>query len=156
MMSFQKCRVTGLECIASDPDKMTLKATCTSDWPDLWRHRKPSALHFFQHKTAPPSFPCFSFFQSRSLTILSLFTMYLHRRATPSASNGSLSRGAIAGIATGVVIFTLALAVCVLLYRRRSRRRRGVEDLTMGPPDDGLIEYGEQPTDAFEDRKSVV
>lgn len=41
--------------------------------------------------------------------------MYLHRR---SASNGSLSRGAIAGIATAAIVFSIILALGAIVYWR--------------------------------------
>jgi len=64
--------------------------------------------------------------------------MYLDRR---SASNGSLSRGAVAGIAVGAVIFTVILSVGALTVWMRTRVKwtKHTQPTYVHP---GITEYG--------------
>jgi hypothetical protein len=78
---------------------------------------------------------------NKTFVFIFLNTMYLHHR---SASNGSLSRGAVAGIATGAIVFAVVVAVGTFSVwrRRRARATIHIENLSA---DTGLIEYGDEP-----------
>jgi hypothetical protein len=64
--------------------------------------------------------------------------MYLDRR---NASNGSLSRGAVAGIATGAVVFAVILAICSYITWKQWRGTIP-EPLQPALKDDALVESG--------------